>query len=224
MYWLEALKFFEILEKGLLIGVIVSAPMGPVGILCIQRTLNKGRWYGFVTGLGAAISDMLYAFITGFALSFVVDFIENERNMFYLQLVGSILLFIFGVYTFRSKPEKNIRPSSNKKGTLVNNCSSAFFITLSNPLIIFLFIAFFARFNFVVPESEKNHELLQIVGFISIFIGALAWWLCLTYFIDKVRTNSQEKTIWILNRVIGVIVMIVSILGFILTWAGLSFH
>ena len=115
MYWLEALKFFEILEKGLLIGVIVSAPMGPVGILCIQRTLNKGRWYGFVTGLGAAISVMLYAFITGFALSFVVDFIENERNMFYLQLVGSILLFIFGVYTFRSKPEKNIRPSSNKK-------------------------------------------------------------------------------------------------------------
>ena len=140
MYWIEALKFFEILEKGLLIGVIVSAPMGPVGILCIQRTLNKGRWYGFVTGLGAAISDMLYAFVTGFALSFVVDFIENERNMFYLQLVGSILLFIFGVYTFRSKPEKNIRPTSNKKGTLVSNCSSAFFITLSNPLVIFLFI------------------------------------------------------------------------------------
>ena len=209
MYWIEALKFFEILEKGLLIGVIVSAPMSPVGILCIQRTLNKGRWYGFVTG---------------FALSFVVDFIENERNMFYLQLVGSILLFIFGVYTFRSKPEKNIRPTSNKKGTLVSNCSSAFFITLSNPLVIFLFIAFFARFNFVVSDSEKNHHLMQIVGFISIFIGALAWWLCLTYFIDKVRTNSQEKTIWILNRVIGVIVMIVSILGFILTWAGLSFH
>lgn len=224
MWWLEPLRIFEILEKGLLIGVIVSAPMGPVGILCIQRTLNKGRWFGFITGVGAALSDMIYAIITGFALSFVVDFIENPRNMFYLQLVGSILLFMFGVYTFRSKPEKNIRPSSNKKGTLVSNFTSAFFVTLSNPLIVFLFIAFFARFNFILPEDVPNHYVIQAFGFLCILIGALFWWLTLTYFINKVRTSSQERTIWVLNRVIGVVVMIVAVLGVILTATGLSFH
>ncbi|MEG1685878.1 MAG: LysE family transporter, partial [Bacteroides sp.] len=84
----------DIVIKGFIIGVVVSAPLGPVGVLCIQRTLNKGRWYGFVTGLGAALSDIAYALLTGYGMSYIFDWISN--NQFYLQLLGSIMLLGFG--------------------------------------------------------------------------------------------------------------------------------
>ena len=118
--WFEPVSTLDLIIKGLLIGVVASAPMGPVGVLCIQRTLNKGRWYGFVTGIGASFSDIIYALITGFGMSFVVDFIENKDNMFYLQMAGSIMLFFFGWYTYRCNPAKSIRPTSPRKGTLTD--------------------------------------------------------------------------------------------------------
>lgn len=217
--WFESVSTLDLIIKGLLIGIVASAPMGPVGVLCIQRTLNKGRWFGFVTGIGAAFSDIIYALITGFGMSFVVDFIEDKDNMFYLQLIGSIMLFIFGLYTFRSNPTKSIRPTSPKKGTLVHNMVTGFFVTFSNPLIIFLFVALFARFTFVVPD----HLFQQSIGYLSIALGALLWWFVLTYFIDKVRSKFNVKGIWILNRIIGSAVIIAAIIGIIITLTGLSF-
>ena len=107
---LEPISTLEILVKGVFIGIIASAPMGPVGVLCLQRTLNKGRFYGLVTGFGAALSDIIYALITGFGMSFVMDFITNERNMFILQLIGSAMLLVFGIMTYRSNPRKSFRP------------------------------------------------------------------------------------------------------------------
>jgi threonine/homoserine/homoserine lactone efflux protein len=217
--WFESVSTLDLIIKGLLIGIVASAPMGPVGVLCIQRTLNKGRWFGFVTGIGAAFSDIIYALITGFGMSFVADFIEDKDNMFYLQLIGSIMLFLFGLYTFRSNPTKSIRPTSPKKGTLVHNMVTGFFVTFSNPLIIFLFVALFARFTFVVPD----HLFQQSIGYLSIALGALLWWFVLTYFIDKVRSKFNVKGIWILNRIIGSAVIIAAIIGIIITLTGLSF-
>lgn len=216
--WVEPVNTIDIIIKGFLIGVVASAPMGPVGVLCIQRTLNKGRWYGFLTGVGAAFSDIVYALLMGFGMSFIIDFIEDKNNMFYLQLVGSIMLFIFGLYTYRSNPATIIRPSSPKKGTLIHNLMTGFLITFSNPLIIFLFVALFARFTFVVP----NHVIQQSLGYVSILFGALMWWFALTYAIDKVRTRFDVKRIWILNRIIGVVVIVAAVLGIIITLAGLS--
>lgn len=216
--WFEPVNTLDIILKGLIIGIVASAPMGPVGVLCIQRTLNKGRWFGFVTGVGAALSDIIYALITGFGMSFVVEFIENKTNMFYLQLIGSIMLLFFGVYTFRSNPAESIRPASPKKGTLIHNFVTAFFVTFSNPLIIFLFVALFARFTFVIPD----HILQQSLGYMSIFIGALIWWFTLAYAINKVRTRFKVKEIFILNRIIGGVVILAAIIGFIITITGLS--
>ena len=79
------INILDFISKGLLIGMIASAPMGPVGILCVQRTLKKGRWYGFVTGVGASISDIIYAAITGFGMAFVMDFVNNDTNRFYFR-------------------------------------------------------------------------------------------------------------------------------------------
>ena len=98
------LDILDFIFKGLLIGIIASAPMGPVGILCIQRTLNKGRWYGFITGIGAAISDIIYALIVGFGMSFIMEPLQNPANQFILQISGSIILLLFGIYCFMSAP------------------------------------------------------------------------------------------------------------------------
>lgn len=78
----DYISTIQLLFKGLLVGIVASAPMGPVGVLCIQRTMQKGREYGLVTGAGAALSDIIYALITGFGMSFVIDFIDNESNLF----------------------------------------------------------------------------------------------------------------------------------------------
>jgi len=146
------IDILDLMLKGILIGVLASAPMGPVGVLCIQRTLNKGRWYGFVTGVGAAVSDIIYAVITAFGMSFVMDLINNPTTLFYLKIVGSLMLLIFGVYTYRSDPTTKLRNSGNGKGTLWHNGLTAFVVTVSNPLIIFLFMACYAQLAFVTPD------------------------------------------------------------------------
>ena len=219
MNWIEQVTILDLLVKGLVIGVVVSAPLGPVGVLCIQRTLNKGRWYGFVTGLGAALSDIIYALITGYGMSFMDEFLTKHQVM--LQIIGSVMLFVFGVFTFRSNPVQSIRPVSSKKGTYLHNFVTAFFVTLSNPLIIFLFIGLFARFSFVMPGSELG---FQLVGYLAIILGALLWWFGITYFVNKVRARFNVRGIWILNRIIGVIVMLASVISLVYTILGKTIY
>lgn len=210
---------FDILVKGFIIGVVVSAPLGPVGVLCIQRTLNKGRWYGFVTGLGASLSDIAYALLTGYGMSFVFDYIN--KNIFYLQLLGSVMLLLFGIYTFRSNPVQSIRPASSSKGSYFHNFITAFAVTLSNPLIIFLFVGLFARFAFV---SEGVLVFEAVTGYLAIALGALTWWFGITFFVNKVRTQFNLRGIWMLNRIIGGIVMLVSAFGLVFTLMGESLY
>ena len=201
------IDLLQLILKGLLIGVIASAPMGPVGVLCIQRTLNKGRWYGFVTGLGAAASDIIYALITGLGMSFVMDLITNPTNKFWLQISGSVLLLVFGIYCWRSNPTSNMHRSGKQKGTLWHNGVTAFLVTFSNPLIIFLFMATFAQFAFVIP----SHPTEMTLGYLSIVVGALLWWFGLTWLVDKVRGKFDESGILILNKIIGSVVIVFSL-------------
>ena len=201
----------------MLIGLIASAPMGPVGVLCVQRTLNKGRWYGFITGIGAAVSDMIYAAITGYGMSYVMDVLSNQQTKMYLQIVGSVMLLLFGLYTYRSDPTKKIHNSGNGKGTLWHNGLTAFLVTFSNPLIIFLFLACYAQFAFVMP----NHPFEMFVGFLSIVFGALLWWYGLTWLIDKIRGKFDDNGIKIINQFIGAVVVLCSIIMFLGTMTNL---
>ena len=204
--------------KGMLIGLIASAPMGPVGVLCVQRTLNKGRWYGFITGIGAALSDKIYAAITGYGMSYVMDVLSNQQTRMYLQIVGSIMLLTFRVYTYKTDPTKKIHRSGNGKGTLFHNGMTAFLVTFSNPLIIFLFVACFAQFAFVMPD----HPFEMLVGFASIVFGALLWWFGLTWLIDKIRGKFDDNGIRLINQVIGSIVVLCSIIMFLGTVTNLN--
>jgi len=240
---LPDISFLEMIVKGTIIGVVASAPMGPVGILCVQRTLNKGRWAGFATGVGAAASDILYALITGYGMSMVVSIIENPKWAFWIKLVGCVLLFLFGLYTYRTNPQaaamrqaerqakkagkkfknakknapkskfdqlqeerRKLKPVKLSRVALMNNAMTGFLVTFSNPLIIFLFVALFGQFTFIRPFDPGP----QIIGYLFIVVGAVGWWFGLTWLIDKVRNRFDVHGIWVINRIIGVVVMAVS--------------
>ena len=187
----------DTIVKGLIIGVVVSAPMGPVGILCVQRTLNKGRWYGFVTGIGATASDLFYALITGVGMSFVMDIVNNSAYRFYLQLLGSLMLLTFGIISYRSNPTKNMHQSGNVKGTLIHNGVTAFLVTVSNPLIILLFMACFAQFAFIIP----GQPFVVAIGYLSIVA-----------LVDKIRSSFQNYGIILINKLIGALVIAISVI------------
>jgi len=194
--------------KSLLIGILVSAPMGPIGILCIQRTLNKGRWHGLITGLGAALSDIIYAAITCLAMGFVSGFVESNHAI--LQLFGSVVLGGFGYYIYRNNPVKSIRKPQEKKMSYAQDFISAFLLTFSNVLIVLLYIGLFARFGFV--RSEYSVWML-IGGIACIGMGAVVWWFIITYIVSKLRKWFNIRGIWLMNRIVGSIIILLSVVG-----------
>lgn len=208
----SAMDILDGIIKGLIIGVVASAPMGPVGVLIVQRTLNKGRWFGFVTGIGAALSDMFYAVICCLCMSLILPFLQEHRVL--LQLGGGMLLFIFGLWTYFTRPKTEL-PKGKTQKTLIQNGVTGFLLTIGNPIIVFLFFTLFAHFNFVTPDRLKLG-----VEFVAVFLGALFWWLGLTYIINKVRTRFNNERIRILNRTIGVVVMVVSLMALFFTITG----
>jgi threonine/homoserine/homoserine lactone efflux protein len=196
--------------KGFIIGILVSAPLGPVGMLCIQRTLSEGRRHGFISGMGAVLSDVIYAAITGLFMGLVVDFVELHQQL--LQLFGSIVIGFFGYYIFRSNPVKNLMKDKGTKLSLVQNFVTAFLFTFSNVLIILLFIGLYAHFTFVFPSSSA-WDILYRLG--SIAFGAVTWWFVLTYLISKLRKWFNIRSIHLLNRIVGGVIIFLGIIGIV---------
>ncbi|MCM1291220.1 MAG: LysE family translocator [Prevotella sp.] len=201
-------NLFYMLWRGIAIGFLISAPMGPVGILCIQRTLNKGRRSGFFTGLGASLSDLFYCLLTGFGLSFIEEILK--QNQIWIQLFGSVVLFGFSIYLFRKNPSKSLKKPDKGTESDRRNILGGFLFTFSNPLILFLIIGLYARFNFMLPEHQFYH---YIIGYLGIIAGAIGWWWIVTYFIDKVRAHFNLRSMWLINRIIGFIILLFAIVG-----------
>lgn len=195
--------------RGIVIGVVVSAPMGPVGIYCVQRTLDKGRLSGFYTGVGAAVSDLIYCLLTGFGLSFIEEFINSHRDP--IQLLGSIVLIFFGIWVIRKKPDGELPADADHDyPSHEGDILKGFALTFSNPLILFLIIGLFAQFNFVIEGMRFYHYLL---GFIGIIGGALGWWWLVTFFVDKLRGHFTRRTMKRINMAIGVIILVFAAVG-----------
>jgi threonine/homoserine/homoserine lactone efflux protein len=197
-----------LISKGIVIGILVSAPMGPIGMLCIQRTLNKGRWHGFVTGLGAALSDVIYAVLTCLGMGVVVNFVE--ANQAPLQLFGSLVLGIFGYYIYQSNPVKGLKKQGEKKLSFTQDFITAFLLTFSNVLIVLLYIGLFARFGFVLPDYSV---WMLLAGIAFIGIGAILWWFGITYIIAKMKKWFNVRGIWLLNRIVGSVIIVLSVIG-----------
>lgn len=196
--------------RGIAIGVLISAPMGPVGILCIQRTLDKGRKAGFFTGIGASISDLFYCLLTAFGLSFIEDFIERNQNI--IQIAGSAVLIAFSIYLFRKNPSSSLRRPVPQGVSAKKNILGGFLFTFSNPLILFLTIGLFARFNFLLPEMKIGH---YIIGFIFIMVGAIGWWYGVTFVINKIRLKFSLRSMKRINIGIGIVILLFALVGII---------
>lgn len=209
----------DIMLRGLLIGILVSAPMGPIGMLCIQRTLNRGRWPAFFTGTGAALSDLVYCLLTGLGLSFITDFIESNQSL--LQVIGSVVLLIYAGYLFGTNPSRSL--TNRQQGAQPGywkDFVAGFLLTFSNPLILFFIIGLFARFSFLAPEFEEYH---YVAGYVAIFAGALTWWFIVTTFVNKVRGHFNIRSMRWLNRIIAGILMIMGGIGFVTGLKALLF-
>ena len=216
---IDIITLLLVILKGLFIGVICSAPCGPVGVLCIQRVLNKGFKYGILTGIGATLSDIIYALISGLGMSFVTDFVKDENNKLIMQLLGSAMLLAFGIYMILTHHNRHTIKVSKARG-LLKNFFTAFLLTFSNPLIILLFLVLFARFDFITPDLPVN----MAIGYLSIIFGAMLWWLGLSFVINKIRNTFSDKYIRTLNMGIGIIVISAAIAGFVFTITGLHWY
>lgn len=204
-------QIFYILPRGLAIGMLISAPTGPIGMLVIQRTLGKGRWPGFFTGMGAGLSDLIYCLLTGFGLSFMTEFID--RHQLLLQLVGSIVLAIFGLYLFRKNPTRSLKAPDVKATNYWSDFVTGFLLTFSNPLILFFIIGLFARFAFILPEFQPYHH---IVAYTAIFGGALLWWWGVTTLVHRLGRRINVRSLKLINRIIGILLIGMAAVGLVM--------
>lgn len=203
----------EIIVKGFVIGLFVASPMGPINMLCIQRTLNRGWKHGFATGMGAMLSDLTYAIITLIGIGMASDFLS--KNEITIQLVGSIVLLLFGFGVFRSNPLKGWTPRLKMEETrYMKDFISSFLLTFSNVAIILVFITLYARFQFN-PLTEGAFPV--ITGIASIAGGALSWWIFITLFVSRLRKYFSRKGLIMLNRIVGSLLMIFGLGGIVTT-------
>lgn len=186
------------LLKGLLIGLSIAAPVGPIGILCIRRTLAQGKMYGFVSGLGAASADAVYGLIAGLGLDLAVDFIEGHQ--IWLQLVGSLFLFYLGIKTFRSQASETPANAAGKR--LIGAYSSVFFLTLTNPMTILSFAGIFAGLGF--SRSHAGSALTLVLG---VFAGSALWWILLSFGVGWFRNRIATRGLGVINRLAGAIIV-----------------
>ena len=199
--------------KGLFIGFVVAAPVGPIGVLCARRTLMHGRRAGFFSGMGAATADAIYGFIAAFGLTFISDLLVEHQSL--LRVVGGTILIYMGVKAFRATPVKRTdlpRSARHYAGMY----SSTFFLTLTNPMTIFSFAAVFAGFGLAGTKGSAASAGFLILG---VFLGSALWWLFLVAIFSIYRKRFETHQLLWVNRVSGAIIASSGILALLsLEW------
>jgi threonine/homoserine/homoserine lactone efflux protein len=186
------------LLRGLLIGFSIAAPVGPIGVLCIRRTLAEGRRAGFVSGLGAASADAIYGSIAAFGLAYISAFLISHQ--LWLRLIGGVFLCYLGCKTFLARPALAAPPQAESR--LGSNFASTFFLTLANPLTILSFAAIFAGLGVASVESSFIPAALMVAG---VFCGSAAWWLLLSGGVGLFREKFNARGLLWVNRISGLI-------------------
>jgi len=190
----------DFLLKGIILGVSIAAPVGPIGVLCIRKTLQFGRLSGLFSGLGAAFADSIYAIIAAFGLTVISNFLL--AGQFWFRFIGGVFLIYLGWKTFVAKPASETSNVSHT--TLLNDFISTFFLTITNPMTILSFLAVFAGLGLSNVNGDYFQAGALVVG---VFLGSAAWWLVLSEGITLFRKKvSQKVMIWI-NRIAGLIIL-----------------
>lgn len=198
----------DVFLKGMMIGLLIAVPLGPIGILCIRRTLVSGMGSGLASGLGAALADSLYGVIAAFGLAAVAAFFNKYTVI--LRLLGGAFLFLLGLKAIMhggkgAEEVTDVRHESRGLGGLVSDFFSTFFLTLSNPVTIIVFMAIFAGMDFVADlEADRALPFMLVTG---VFAGSFVWWFILSFGIGKLRHKLDGKVMRLLNLVSGAVLV-----------------
>jgi threonine/homoserine/homoserine lactone efflux protein len=189
----------ETLLRGLLIGFSIAAPVGPIGVLCIRRTLADGRVTGLAVGLGAAAADAVYGAIAGFGLTAVSSLLVRQQGL--LRLVGGLFLCYLGVRTFMASPARDAARAGG--AGLLGAFTATFGLTLANPATILSFVAVFAGLGIAGAGSWREATVL-VAG---VFLGSALWWLMLSGAVGVLRSRVDLRALRWINRVSGLVLL-----------------
>lgn len=208
--------------KAILIGLAASIPLGPLGIVCIQKTLNKGRWAGFAVGLGSAIADTFYASIALFSVTFISDFLDRNRD--WVMLIGGMIIFLIGLQLALKNPIKDLRrPSAGALGSRhVQEALRGLLMTITNPGALVLMLGLFAFFNLDMGEGSPRLSILIVLA--GIFLGTATWWFLLSSCISLFRKRFQLRQMLIINRLAGTVIALLGLASVAEGMALLIFH
>jgi threonine/homoserine/homoserine lactone efflux protein len=184
--------------RGLLIGFSIAAPVGPIGVLCIRRTLSEGRLAGFLSGLGAASADALYGAVAALGLSLVTDLLVGQQS--WLRLLGGLFLIYLGTRAFFTRTSET--PAKTRPSGLARAYFSTFLLTLTNPLTVLSFAAIFAGLDLA---EMGGHSLAAAALVAGVFLGSSAWWLTLSALVGSLRGRFTPVAMAWVNRLAGLV-------------------
>jgi threonine/homoserine/homoserine lactone efflux protein len=192
---------WTLLLKGFLLGFSIAAPVGPIGVLCIRRTLADGRLAGFLSGLGAATADMFYGAIAAFGLTAIMNLLTGYQ--FWLRAVGGLFLLYLGIRTFLAKPAEQ---AARSRGTgFFGAYASTLVLTLTNPMTI---LSFLGMFSAILPAGTAISATASVSIVLGVFLGSAAWWLALSGLVGLARERFTPLWMQWVNRVSGVVITV----------------
>jgi threonine/homoserine/homoserine lactone efflux protein len=197
----------EILLKGIILGLMVSMPLGPIGIILINRTIKRGILSGFFSGLGLATADTLLAGLAALGYTVILSFLNKER--FIISIIAGLIIIGIGLKIYLSNPVKDIRNREKANKSLWRDYYSVFVLSISNPYTIFIFVAFFSGVHI---GGNVKPELVPFFLIPGVFIGTITWWFFLSYFVSRFKKNIRLRLIVRLNKVAGIVVIVIGII------------
>jgi threonine/homoserine/homoserine lactone efflux protein len=191
---------YGLLVQGFVIGFAIAAPVGPIGVLCIRRTLERGLLIGLVSGLGAATADACYGLIAALGLSTISNWLLDAQD--WIRLVGGLFLLYLGVTIWRAKPAAQGAQAGRRSG-LLGAYASTLALTLTNPTTILSFIAIFAGLGLAERGRDEAGAVLLVVG---VFAGSAFWWLLLSSGVSLLRGRLRPGWFAWVNRISGALI------------------
>jgi len=199
------------LIKGFIVGLGASIPLGPIGVMCVQKTLSKGRNSGFITGMGAAVTDTLFAAIAILGLVYIQKFVNFYEN--YVLMIGGSVVALIGLKIFLTNPVKQIRlPKGGKKH--LEDFFSAILMTITNPGAVFLILGMFAFVGVDIDIDGQSADRTLSLTLCGVFLGASAWWFILSTSINIFRNKFRLRQLLMINRFSGIIIMVLGLISF----------
>jgi threonine/homoserine/homoserine lactone efflux protein len=205
------LEQFGVFYRGVILGIMIAAPVGPIGLLCMRRTIQRGLVVGFSTGFGAAFADAFFAAIAAFGVAQITEWMQEYNHQ--IHIIGGVFILIAALHSWFDKPRPLGPKIEIKVGSAIRALISGFGITLTNPLTLFGTLAVVAAFG----ESHDHWEALTLVS--GVFLGSTAWWITLSGGISLIRHHFTENTIMLVNRITALFLAAIAVWA---VYAGIS--